>query len=128
MCVQNKLPKRTNLCSAIAKGNKFCDLVTTNMEAFMRTVLFVGCGRDWPGYLNSKIYTDWFNRMYNVKANGNGNVENENGSEGGDENENKSSGDGNGDPPTAMAQPDTTSRPVSVCICLFVPVGFHELN
>ena len=82
----------------------------------MRTVLFVGCGRDWPGDLNSKIYTDWFNRMYNVKANGNGNVENENGSEGGDENENKSSG--------AMAQPDTTSKPVSACICLIVCAGW----
>ena len=28
--VENNLAKRTNLCSAIAKGNKLCDLMTTN--------------------------------------------------------------------------------------------------
>lgn len=60
--VENKLPKRTTFCSAIAKGNKLCDLITTNTEAFMRTVLFVGCSKDWPGYLGSEEYRRWFRK------------------------------------------------------------------
>ena len=73
--VRNKLPKRTNLCSTIAKGNKLCDLMTINMEAFMRTVLFIGCSEDWPGYLNSKVYNHWLSKTYKVKATDNDDTE-----------------------------------------------------
>ena len=64
--VENKLAKRTNLCSAIAKGNKLCDLMTTNMEAFMRTILFVGCSKDWPEYLQSEEYRKWFCKTHTL--------------------------------------------------------------
>ena len=60
--VKNKLPKRTSFCSAIAKGNKLCDLITTNTEVLMRTVLFVGCSKDWPGYLEGEEYRSWFRK------------------------------------------------------------------
>ena len=149
--MRNKLPKRTNLCSTIAKGNKLCDLMTINMEAFMRTVLFIGCSEDWPGYLNSKVYSDWLSKTYKVKATDNDdteaddNAESEGMTTGGDSGDKSGSetmeGDPKDDPPTATMQSeaekesgsvdtDTKSKPVSVCVCvsLFVPVGFHELN
>lgn len=64
--VENKLAKRTNLCSTIAKGNRLCDLITTNMEAFMRTILFVGCSKDWPEYLQSEEYRKWFCKTHTL--------------------------------------------------------------
>jgi len=31
----------------------------------MRTVLFVGCSKDWPGYLESEEYNKWLGKMQN---------------------------------------------------------------
>ena len=60
------LPRGTTFCEMIAKGNKFSDLVSINMEAFMRTVLFIGCSKDWPNYLRSKAYRQWWKSQYKV--------------------------------------------------------------
>ena len=57
--LEKKWKRGTRIHELICKGNKLCDLMTTNMEAFMRTVLYVGCSVDWPTYLNSSVYKKW---------------------------------------------------------------------
>ena len=105
--VKNKLPKRTTFCSAIAKGNKLCDLITTNTEAFMRTVLFVGCSKDWPRYLEGEEYRSWC-RKTNTTEEVTNNDDNGTDTVGADGGDNSSTPKG---------------RPVSVCDC-FCPFQF----
>ena len=57
--LEKKWKRGTKIHELICKGNKLCDLITTNMEALMRTVLYVGCSLDWPAYLNSSVYKKW---------------------------------------------------------------------
>ena len=43
----------------IASGINISDVITENMEAFMRTILTVGCSHDWPNYLKSEEFQEW---------------------------------------------------------------------
>ena len=47
------------LWRVIAGGEKVSSLITMNMEAMMRTIIYIGCSKDWPNYLNSKEYLEW---------------------------------------------------------------------
>ena len=60
----NKLPQRTDITTAIKNGVKINDIMTLNMEALMRTIIDSGCRRDWPGYLNSAEYKNWFKQQH----------------------------------------------------------------
>lgn len=51
--------KRMKFVPAMAAGFVFSNVMTTNMEAFMRTILVIGCGTDWPTYLKSDDYVRW---------------------------------------------------------------------
>lgn len=51
--------KRVKFVPSMATGLVLSNAITTNMEAFMRTILFVGCGTDWPKYLKSPDYLRW---------------------------------------------------------------------
>ena len=50
---KERVGKGKSFVRKIASGVKISDLITHNMEAFMRTVLSVGCSHDWPNYLKS---------------------------------------------------------------------------
>ena len=63
----SKLPQRTDIPTAIKNGVKINDVMTLNMEALMRTILDTGCRRDWPGYLNSSEYKNWFKQQHGTK-------------------------------------------------------------
>ena len=43
----------------VVDGLKIGEVITPNMEAFMRTILIKGCSHDWPKYLNSERYQKW---------------------------------------------------------------------
>ena len=47
------------LWRVIAGGEKVSSLITMNMEAMVRTIIYIGCSKDWPNYLNSKEYLEW---------------------------------------------------------------------
>ena len=51
--------RKSNLCGLIIEGNTVCKLMTKNMEALMRTIVYIGCSKDWPNYLNSPEYQRW---------------------------------------------------------------------
>ena len=63
----SKLPQRTDIPTAIKNGVKINDVMTLNMEALMRTILDTGCRRDWPGYLNSSEYKNWFKQQHGTE-------------------------------------------------------------
>ena len=56
---KERVGKGKSFVRKIASGVKISDLITHNMEAFMRTVLSVGCSHDWPNYLKSDKYQEW---------------------------------------------------------------------
>lgn len=51
--------KRTSFVELMAKGGKISTAITAKMEAFMRTIIEVGCGKDWPEYLKSPELKAW---------------------------------------------------------------------
>ena len=57
--LKRNLTPSTSICNLIVRGEKICKLMTTNMEAMMRTIIYIGCSKDWPNYLNSKEYLEW---------------------------------------------------------------------
>ena len=62
--LEHRLKKGKMLYETISEGNKLSELITTNMEALMRTVVYVGCSSDWPKYLESEEYLSWCNKRY----------------------------------------------------------------
>ena len=58
--------KGTGLKNLIAKGNNVSDLITPNMEALMRTIIMMGCAKDWPTYLNSSEYKKWHDKHHGL--------------------------------------------------------------
>lgn len=57
-CLDKEISKR-GFTASIAMGHKLSKIMTMNMEAFMRTVLEIGCEKDWPAYLKSEKYLNW---------------------------------------------------------------------
>ena len=57
--LKRNLTPSTSICNLIVRGEKICKLMTTNMEAMMRTIIYIGCSKDWPNYLRSKEYSEW---------------------------------------------------------------------
>ncbi len=57
--LKKKSDRSMSLWRVIAGGEKVSSLITINMEAMMRTIVFIGCSKDWPNYLNSKEYLEW---------------------------------------------------------------------
>ena len=64
MCIRDR--KGTGLKNMIAKGNNVSDLITPNMEALMRTIIMMGCAKDWPTYLNSSEYKKWHDNHHGI--------------------------------------------------------------
>ena len=118
--LEKRLPRKSNFCLTISKGNKLNDIMTTNMEAFMRTVLFIGCSKDWPEYLESEVYKDWLNKRYKIKSKdpGQDKVDNSVTTETGETETVTAVEDGETEAMTAVEDgkidPDTESRPVSL--------------
>lgn len=54
-----KTGKGKSFMRKVADGLKIGEVITPNMEAFMRTILIKGCSHDWPKYLNSERYQKW---------------------------------------------------------------------
>lgn len=51
--------RRFKFQTSIASGVSVSNAITVNMEAIMRTIIVVGCGKDWPDYLKSPDYINW---------------------------------------------------------------------
>ena len=66
-----KMRKGTGIKVNIANGRKVSDLITPNMEAMMRTIIMIGCAKDWPAYLNSTEYMEWISSKHPVPKNKN---------------------------------------------------------
>ena len=60
--VKDRIPKRSNFCTMVAKGNRMCDLITTNMEALMRTVLLLDAQRTGQGIWKARSTTSGWGR------------------------------------------------------------------
>ena len=54
-----KTGKGKSFMRKVVDGLKIGEVITPNMEAFMRTILIKGCSHDWPKYLNSERYQKW---------------------------------------------------------------------
>ena len=71
-CVEKKMMKSDFILS-IQNGANVSDLITQNMEALMMTILEIGCGKDWPEYLEGDDYQMWLMER-GTKENAHGNL------------------------------------------------------